>query len=198
LPASPRHTARVFISVASVALAVGCGRRGGDDGPRPAPPASAESEAAEGQDDVNEPSQPGGGVDAGAAVVFRPRGRDQARVSVEVARTRRALERGLMNRTHLPPDAGMLFLFRRPKVQTFWMRDTLIPLDMIFVSSDMVVAGVVENAEPKTLTRRTLPGVVSQYVVEVNASWAREHGVEAGAPVEFIGVAALAPGEGED
>jgi len=171
----------VFISVAVAALASGCPRR--DDG-------------SEGQRCVSEPSEPG--CDAGAAAVFRPRGRDEARVSVEVARTRRALERGLMDRTHLPPDAGMLFLFRRPKVQTFWMRNTLIALDMIFISADMVVAGVVENAEPKTLTRRRLPGVVSQYVVEVNAGWARGHAVEAGVPVELVGVAPLAPGEGED
>ncbi|HKE14351.1 MAG TPA: DUF192 domain-containing protein [Kofleriaceae bacterium] len=130
------------------------------------------------------------------AVVFRPRGRAEARVAVEVARTPAQTERGLMYREHLPPDAGMLFLFDRPRVQSFWMKNTLIALDMIFVSSDMVVAGVVENAAPLTMQPRTLPGVKSQYVVEVNAGWAREHGVTAGVPVAFVGVEPLAPTDG--
>jgi hypothetical protein len=124
----------------------------------------------------------------GPAVVFRPSGGQEARVAVEVARTPRQIQLGLMYRSHLPPDAGMLFLFDRPRVQSFWMKNTLIPLDMIFVTSDMVVAGVVANAEPRTTTSRTLPGVESQYVVEVNGGWAAANGVEAGVPVEFVGV----------
>ena len=133
---------------------------------------------------------------SGPAVVFRPRGAKEVRVAVEVARTRVQTQRGLMYREHLPPDAGMLFLFARPRVQSFWMKNTLIPLDMIFVSSDMVVVGVVENAEPGTTRSRSVPGVVSQFVVEVNAGWAREHAIAVGVPVEFVGVEPLAPAEG--
>jgi uncharacterized membrane protein (UPF0127 family) len=57
----------------------------------------------------------------------------------------------------------------------------------------MVVVGVVENAAPQTTRSRSVPGVESQYVVEVNAGWAREHGVAPGVPVEFVGVQPLAP-----
>jgi uncharacterized membrane protein (UPF0127 family) len=166
---------------AIVAAAIGCGH---DEAPRPA---AEEPEVA--------PTGSGAAREAGPEVVFRPAGAAEARVSVEVARTRRQHQLGLMYRTHLPPDAGMLFLFDRPKVQQFWMRNTLVSLDMIFVSSEMKVVGVVENAQPKTMTGRSVP-VVSQYVVEVNAGWARAHRVAAGVPVEFVRVEPLAPGEG--
>jgi uncharacterized membrane protein (UPF0127 family) len=131
-----------------------------------------------------------------AEVVFRPAGAPAARVEVEVARTGRQIQRGLMHREHLPAGAGMLFLFARQQVQRFWMKDTLIPLDMIFVSSAMVVVGVVENAAPRTMVSRRV-AAPSQFVVEVNAGWARAHRVAAGVPVEFIGVPPLQPGEGE-
>jgi uncharacterized protein len=172
------------LATAAAALGAACGR--GDEPPRAPEPAPRVAEAEpEAEADVS-----------GPAVVFRPAGRPEARVAVEVARTQRQTQRGLMYREHLPPDAGMLFLFARPKVQSFWMKNTLIPLDIIFVSSEMVVVGVVENAEPSTTKSRTVPGVVSQFVVEVNAGWAREHGIAAGVPVEFVGVEPLAPGEG--
>ena len=130
------------------------------------------------------------------AVVFAPEGKAEVRVVVEVARTARQIQRGLMYREHLPPDAGMLFLFRRPKVQSFWMKNTLIPLDMIFVSPEMKVVGVVENAEPRTLISRSV-GVPSQYVVEVNGGWASAHGVRAGTPVRFENVRPLGPEDGD-
>jgi uncharacterized membrane protein (UPF0127 family) len=122
-------------------------------------------------------------------VVFRPKGRAEISVAVEIARTPGEIRRGLMHRTSLPPDAGMLFLFPRASALYFWMKDTIVPLDMIFVGADLVVAGVVANAEPGSLAPRGIPGVTSQYVVEVNAGWARVHHVGAGVPVELVGVA---------
>jgi hypothetical protein len=181
------------VAALAALVAGACGRRGGEEAPRPVPARHAE--------EIEQPARPDRAKEAGGAaqpeVVFRPRGKAEARVAVEVVRTPRQTRRGLMYRTHLPPDAGMLFLFGRPEVRTFWMRNTLIPLDMIFVTSDMVVAGVIENAEPKTTTMQALPGVLSQYVVEVNGGWARVHGVEAGVPVEFVRVPPLAPGEAD-
>ncbi|HTE49427.1 MAG TPA: DUF192 domain-containing protein [Kofleriaceae bacterium] len=195
----------VLIPMAAAALAMGaCGRQSSDERPRAGAGSAASGAAADtagraasGGDDVNDPAGEGAATEAAAEVVFRPRGGAEARVAVEVARTRRQIQLGLMYRTHMPPDAGMLFLFARPGVQRFWMKNTLIPLDMIFVTSEMVVGGVVANAEPKTLTSRTVPGVESQYVVEVNAGWAVAHGVAAGVPVDFVRVTPLAPGEGD-
>ena len=71
---------------------------------------------------------------------------------MELARTEAEREQGLMYRQKLDADAGMLFLFERAFPQTFWMKNTLIPLDMIFIGDRSKIAGIVANAEP--LTRR--------------------------------------------
>jgi uncharacterized membrane protein (UPF0127 family) len=92
-----------------------------------------------------------------------------------------------MYREHLPPDDGMLFLMGFEDDHVFWMHNTLIPLDMIFIGKDMKVAGVVANATPRTDERRSV-GRPSMYVLEVNGGWAAAHGIGAGAAVKFDGV----------
>lgn len=108
-------------------------------------------------------------------------------VRVEIARTTPDRARGLMFRRELPADHGMLFLFEDTSVQTFWMRNTLIPLDIIFLGEDRRVVGVVANAEPRTETPRTV-GKPSRYVVEVAGGEAAAHGVGAGTRAVFLGV----------
>ena len=108
-------------------------------------------------------------------------------VDVEVVSTPAKIEKGLMYREHLGLDSGMLFLMGKEKDWTFWMHNTLIPLDMIFITKDMTVAGVVQNAEPKTDTLRMV-GAPSLYVLEVNGGYTASHGVIAGAKVKFDNV----------
>ena len=110
-------------------------------------------------------------------------------VAVEIVKTEAAIERGLMFRQHLPPDQGMLFLMKEDEVWSFWMRNTLIPLDIIFIKKDMTIAGIAENAEPRTETLREVP-TPSSYVLEVNGGYCAAHKVVAGAKVRFEGVAA--------
>jgi hypothetical protein len=118
-------------------------------------------------------------------VVLTPKGGGESvRVAVEVVRSDEERRRGLMYRQHLAPDAGMLFLFEEDEVHTFWMKNTLIPLDMIFIRSDFTVAGVVENAKPRTTTSRAIHDV-SRYVLEVNGGWAKENGIGPGATLRF-------------
>lgn len=105
-------------------------------------------------------------------------------VKVEIARTEPQRQHGLMNRTALGEDAGMLFLFDETSEHAFWMMDTLIPLDMIFIGDDGRIVGIVERAEPRTTTSRTV-GAPSRYVLEVNGGWARAHGAGAGDQVRF-------------
>lgn len=105
-------------------------------------------------------------------------------VDAEVAVTPAETQRGLMFRRSLGANAGMLFLFDHEHQLTFWMHNTYIPLDMIFIRSDMTVLGVVENATPRTDDPREVPGD-SQYVLEVNAGFAREHHIGPGARVTF-------------
>jgi uncharacterized membrane protein (UPF0127 family) len=109
-------------------------------------------------------------------------------VKVEVVATERAIEQGLMYRESLPIDSGMLFLMGREYQWSFWMRNTLIPLDMIFISRDMTIAGIVENAEPLTESLRQVDKP-SSYVLEVNGGFTRKAGVVAGAKVRFENVA---------
>ena len=110
-------------------------------------------------------------------------------VKVEVVSSGPLLQKGLMYRQHLAPDAGMLFLMGYETDHAFYMRNTLIPLDMIFITKDMVIAGIVENAEPKTETLRRV-GKTSLYVLEVNGGWTASHQVAAGAKVRFENVTA--------
>jgi len=105
-------------------------------------------------------------------------------VRVEVVSTPPTIQRGLMFRQNLAMDAGMLFLMEEERDHTFYMRNTLIPLDMIFIARDMTIAGIVENAEPKTETLRQV-GKPSLYVLEVNGGWTRSHQVVPGAKVRF-------------
>jgi uncharacterized protein len=108
-------------------------------------------------------------------------------VEVEVVATDAKIQRGLMYRQHLPPDSGMLFLMGREHDWSFWMRNTLIPLDMIFIGADMTIVGIVENAQPLTETLRNV-GKPSLYVLEVNGGWTKSRGVIAGARVRFENV----------
>jgi hypothetical protein len=108
-------------------------------------------------------------------------------VDVEVVSTPAKIGQGLMYRQHLPPDTGMLFLMGYENDWQFYMRNTLIPLDMIFIKKDMTIAGIVENAEPRTETLRQV-GVPSLYVLEVNGGWTAAHKVATGAAVRFDNV----------
>ncbi|WP_163996795.1 DUF192 domain-containing protein [Pyxidicoccus caerfyrddinensis] len=112
------------------------------------------------------------------------------RVEVEIAATPDARTRGLMWRKELADGKGMLFLFPSEDVQGFWMRNTLIPLDMLFISSDLRIAGIVSRAEPRTLNSRSV-GLPSQYVLEVPGGWTEKVGVKKGTAVEFEGVSGI-------
>jgi uncharacterized membrane protein (UPF0127 family) len=102
-----------------------------------------------------------------------------AAVQAELATTMQDQERGLMYRTSMAQDHGMLFDMGGRGNYAFWMHDTCIPLDMIFADVDGFIVGIIENAPPLDDTPRGV-SCPSRYVLEVNAGWARGHGVEAG------------------
>jgi len=112
-------------------------------------------------------------------------------VRVELALTGQQRERGLMFRNRLDPDTGMLFLFPSAAPLTFWMKNTLIPLDMIFIDSKRRIVGIVQNAEPETETGRHVDGD-SQYVLEIGGGLSQKWGITAGSTVEFKGLPASA------
>ncbi len=110
--------------------------------------------------------------------------RGQVPVTVELALTPEQQAQGLMYRQYLPDGQGMLFVFPGEAVQTFWMKNTLIELDMIHIAGDGRVVGVVERAEPETLTARRV-GVPARYVLEVPGGWSRRFGVGPGTRARF-------------
>jgi uncharacterized membrane protein (UPF0127 family) len=92
---------------------------------------------------------------------------------VEVARDEESRARGLMNRRFLPANRGMLFEFDREAPVAFWMKNTYIPLDMIFISPKGVVTNIVANAEP--LSERAIPsGSSCVAVLELNGGAAAQ------------------------
>jgi hypothetical protein len=135
-------------------------------------------------------TSPPGSQTSGKApqVVFFPSsGGAPVPVRVELARTQEEQMRGLMFRRSLDVDAGMLFLFDRPDIRRFWMRNCYIPLDMIFLDDHKVVVGIEENTIPGDETGRG-PDQPAQYVVEVQGGYARAHGIGLGSRAEFRNV----------
>jgi uncharacterized protein len=101
---------------------------------------------------------------------------------VEVADTPAEIRRGLMYRTRLAPDAGMLFVFDCDGDRCFWMENTMIPLDLIYISRGGRVVGVRENAVPESMVLIDPPGPC-MYVLEVNGGQCCQYGICAGDPV---------------
>ena len=114
---------------------------------------------------------------------FRIRGHEVAHFRVEIAATREQRRVGLMNRRHMAQDAGMIFQWEQPIHARFWMKDTLIPLDMIFLNDAGVVQRVAANAKPMDETVID-GGWQIQYVVEVNAGRAKAVGIGPGAQMQ--------------
>jgi uncharacterized membrane protein (UPF0127 family) len=108
-------------------------------------------------------------------------------VQVELADTPEKRERGLMFRKELADGHGMLFLFDEEGEHSFWMKDTLIPLDLIFVDSSGRVTGIIARARPLTLEPRS--GGPSRMVLEVPGGWAAAHGVRVGDRMTVEGLA---------
>jgi uncharacterized membrane protein (UPF0127 family) len=108
------------------------------------------------------------------------------RLMVEIADTSPLRTRGLMWRNDLPEGTGMLFIFPTEVVQSFWMRNTFIPLDLVFIDRKFRVVGVVQWAEPRTITSRAV-GKPSLYVLEVPGGWTSRNGVRAGSTIELEG-----------
>ena len=105
-----------------------------------------------------------------------------ARVFVEVTDDREEHMTGLMFRQHLPWNAGMLFAFNSEEPRSFWMKNTLIPLDMIFVDDNSEIVDIIENVPP--CEQDPCPVYPSeqpaQYVLEVNAGFVQQNAVQVG------------------
>ena len=103
--------------------------------------------------------------------------------TVEVVDNEQDRAQGLMFRTELAPDAGMLFDFNEARPVSFWMRNTFIPLDMIFIRTDGTIANIHVNARPQDPTSIPSDGPV-EFVLEIPGGRSVELGIAAGDTVE--------------
>lgn len=99
--------------------------------------------------------------------------------TVEIAATAKQQERGLMERWALEDDGGMLFIFPTPRKATFWMKNTYIPLDMIFIEHDGRIQHIHHMAEPQSEVFITSPDEVSA-VLEINGGMSEKLGIAVG------------------
>lgn len=103
--------------------------------------------------------------------------------AVELALSPEQKARGLMFRSEMPADAGMLFVYDRPQVITMWMRNTLIPLDMLFIRADGRISRITERAVPGSLTTISSRGRVLA-VLELRGGTVARLGIKTGDRVE--------------
>ena len=150
--------------------------------------------ASEPEPDIQTPTPPA--ALPRAQVVLEPPGREPVTFEVEVAKEERTRNRGLMFRRQMDPNAGMLFVFPDSEHMAFWMHNTYLPLDIVFITEAMRVLGVAENAEPGTDDPREVDGD-SKYVLELNAGTARQYGIGPGVLVRFVGVPSGAEPRGD-
>ncbi len=111
--------------------------------------------------------------------------------SVELAATGPALDRGLMYRRSLPAGQGMLFDFGSEQRITMWMKNTYLPLDMIFIGVDGRISRIAANTKP--LSTSLISGGRARYVLEVNAGAARKLGITVGDRVSHPAIGGKAP-----
>jgi uncharacterized membrane protein (UPF0127 family) len=106
----------------------------------------------------------------------------KTRVYAEAANTPEERETGLMNRTSLNENAGMLFVFPTEQKQSFWMKNMRIPLDIVFITADKHVLDVYQSVPPCTTDPCVsyIPSAPIRYVLEVNAGFSQQHGITSG------------------
>lgn len=129
-------------------------------------------------------------AEAGAELGRSPAGLEQValtivsgakthRFTVEVARTAAEQSYGMMNRTQLAPDRGMIFPYDPPQAVAFWMKDTLIPLDIIFIAPGGTILNIAKNTVPLSLDEVPSAGPV-EAVLELAGGRSAELGLKPG------------------
>ena len=128
------------------------------------------------------------GLAAGTGTLVLKTATGDHSVTIEVATSDQERALGLMFRRSLPENAGMLFLYDRPQPAAMWMKNTLIPLDMVFIAADSTVHRIESNTEPFSAALISSEGPVVG-VLELNAGEAGKIGLKRGDKVIYPGLA---------
>lgn len=121
-----------------------------------------------------------------SAVFVREDGSESETFTLEVASTETQRNKGLMFRTEMGERKGMIFLFPSERMNSFWMKNTILSLDMLFVASDWKIVGIL----PKVPPQNELPRQVekpSQYVIELGAGVAEKYRIQENTAVKIMG-----------
>ena len=123
-------------------------------------------------------------VDMGDLTILDESGEELTIIDIELAQSEEQRQRGLMWRRSMDEDQGMLFLMDSLAPQSFWMLNTYIPLDIIYVDENKQIVTIAENTEPEN--RDPIPsGAPALYVLEVNAGFTRRHRINPGDRLEW-------------
>jgi uncharacterized membrane protein (UPF0127 family) len=107
-----------------------------------------------------------------------------SKIDVEVASNPTERQQGLMFRSKMDEDRGMLFIFEQESMESFWMKNTIMPLDIIFIDSKGVINTIHSNTVP--YSEKSLPSKSkTQFVVEVNAGYCQRHGIKEQDLIEY-------------
>ena len=117
-------------------------------------------------------------------VIIHPQGGAPVYVTVEVADTQEKRQLGLMYRDELPAFSGMLFIFPQESPLSFWMKNTPLPLDIIYINADFGIVHIAENTTPYS-TAQIPSKHPARYVLEVNGGFCQQHGIVAKDRIEF-------------
>lgn len=109
-------------------------------------------------------------------------------IELEIVRTDEEKARGLSGRESLAANAGMLFLYDQQTTPSFWMKEMNFPIDIIWIGGDKRIVDITENIAPETFPQLFRPRASVQYVLEVNATWAKNHNVAIGDEVVLNGI----------
>ncbi|MBD3329954.1 hypothetical protein GF354_00315 [Candidatus Peregrinibacteria bacterium] len=108
-------------------------------------------------------------------------------VNVELAQTEEERAEGLMFRENLPQDKGMLFIYESEQLSSFWMKNTLIPLDIIWIGEDMRIKNITSAAPCEVKNCPVYPSIhPAKYVLEVNKGFSQKHNLDQGDKVSFF------------
>ncbi len=110
--------------------------------------------------------------------------RNISQIDIELAANDEKRTQGLMWRRKMEEQQGMLFVMERQEIQSFWMLNTYISLDIIFVNEQRQIVTIRSNTKPQSLDP-VISDEPALYVVEVNAGYCRKHGISVGDKIEF-------------
>lgn len=104
---------------------------------------------------------------------------------LEISETIEELRKGLMNRENIPANQGMLFIFPNLDFHSLWMKNTLIPLDALFLDENKKIIGLIENMEPKSEKVRSINNR-SRFIIEINGGSIKKYNIKIGHSLNLI------------